>query len=111
MKTLTSPYPLQRQFAKLILSLLFLIAFGCQEFEADIPSVINEKNDIHYVSTVQGEMIASTIEYPLNQGRKSSPQKTNRSDFSIENLGTKKIKESKSPLGKDNKALYHIFNY
>lgn len=56
-------------------------------------------------------MIASTIEFPVHQSFKKNPNQTSRKSFDIEKLGSKKIKESKSPLGKNNKALYHIVNY
>ncbi|MGM0944945.1 MAG: C10 family peptidase [Bacteroidota bacterium] len=59
----------------------------------------------------QAKMIASTIEFPVNQSFHKSTNQASRKSFDIEKLGAKKIKESKSPLGKNNKALYHIINY
>ena len=54
-------------------------------------------------------MIAGTIEFPSKQ--KKSLKNTNRIDSDFTVFETKKIKESKSPVGKDGKALFHIINF
>jgi hypothetical protein len=102
---------LSRQFCHLFLFLLILVTFSCQEFDTNLPGVAIEENDIHYVDIDQAKMIAGIIEFPMPQDLDRSPQNTNQRDFDIGALGTKKIKESRSPLGKGNKALYHIINY
>jgi hypothetical protein len=88
-----------------------LITFSCQEFEPIELGAAFEENDIHYVDIDKARMIASTIEFPLPQNEKQSQLKSSKVEFDVEIFGNKNIKESKSPLGKGDKALYHIINY
>jgi len=103
--------PLVKQFKKLTFGIFILVVFSCQQFETNVPKVAIEENDIHYVDIDQAKMIARTIEFPVNQSFHKSTNQASGKSFDIEKLGAKKIKESKSPLGKNNKALYHIINY
>jgi len=102
--------PLVKQFKKLTFGIFILVVFSCHQFETNVPKVAIEENDIHYVDIDQAKMIARTIEFPVNQSFHKSTNQASRKSFDIEKLGAKKIKESKSPLGKNNKALYHIIS-
>jgi hypothetical protein len=92
---------------------LIAFLFSCQEFDSDIPSLTNEEEeeDNHYVSVDRAILIASIIEFPLPQEKKHNVTNANRSNFNIGSLESREIKESKSPIGKGNKAFYHIINY
>lgn len=90
---------------------LFLFLIGCQEIETLPVDLVENENDIHYVDINQATMIASTIEFPVKSSPKRKSEKGISKRFEIELLGSKKIKESFSTLGKDNKAVYHTINY
>lgn len=103
-----------KKFFKLLTvnaGLLFLFLIGCQEIETLQVDLTEKENDIHYVDINQATMIASTIELPAKSSPKRKSEKAINNRFEVQLLGSKKIKESKSPLGKGNKALYHIINY
>lgn len=94
-----------KQFRRLTFGLFILVVFSCQEFETNLPKADIEENEIHYVDIDQAKMIASTIEFPVNQSFHKSTNQASRKSFDIEKLGAKKIKESKSPLEKTTKPF------
>ncbi|EKB48733.1 C10 family peptidase [Cecembia lonarensis] len=119
MKIITTPPPPPRKyldilsgyFTKQVFGLLCLITFSCQEFEPIELAADLEKNDIHYIDIEKARIIATTIEFPLHTSEKQSQLKSTKVNFDVEIFGNKNVKESKSPLGKGDKALYHIINY
>ncbi|MFL0685254.1 MAG: Spi family protease inhibitor [Algoriphagus aquaeductus] len=94
----------------LIFGFLLLIITSCQEYEPNPEQLDIQENDLNYVDISQAELIASTIEFPTVQS-KSTSQKSNREEFDVKILGSKTISESKSSIGKNNKAVFHLINY
>jgi len=95
----------------ILFGFLFIYLTGCQELDPIPQDQVTEENDIHYVDINQATIIASTIEFPTKPSPKRKSEEAINNRFEVQALGSKKIKESKSPLGKGNKALYHIINY
>lgn len=107
MKLIPSPF---HRKVNLIFGFLLLIITSCQEYEPNPEQLDIQENDLNYVDISQAELIASTIEFPTVQS-KSTSQKSNREEFDVKILGSKTISESKSSIGKNNKAVFHLINY
>lgn len=104
------PPPANQRRVNFAFALLLLTVISCQEYEQSIEQLNVQENDLNYVDISQAELIASTIEFPTVYS-KSTSQKSNREEFDVKILGSKTIRESKSSLGKNNKAVFHLINY